>query len=233
MKGLRMPEPNEVKTELQTAPAKVTFSEAQQQKIDELIRSAMGRAGNEARATAARLEAEAEVLRGEVARLTGDKSGLETTLEAKQRETTSAKAETIAVKKQNAITEAGAKYNFYNPAQLAKLTGDEITWNGKQFVVLGEDGTPRVGVDGSTPLSVDEFFREFATKNPHLVKGDVKPGIGSREAQQPPHRTLGEKEKLAKLFGRGSDGKAANDLALSDPNEYKRLRHNARRIGLI
>jgi hypothetical protein len=222
----------EIKVDAQTpAPAKITFSEAQQQKIDELIRSAMGRAGNEARATAARLEA--EVLRGEVARLTGDKSGLETTLEAKQREATSAKAETIAVKKQNAITEAGAKHNFYNPAQLAKLTGDEIKWDGTKFVVPGEDGTARVGLDGSTPLSVDEFFREFATKNPHLVKGDVKPGIGSREAQQPPHRTLGEKEKLMQYFGKGSDAQKANALGVSNPQLYRQMKREARSLGLI
>jgi hypothetical protein len=217
----------------QTPPAKVTFSPEQQAKVDQLIRESMGRAGNEARATAARLEAEAAVLRGEVARLTGDKSGLETTLEAKQREATSAKAETIAVRKQNAITEAGAKYNFYNPAQLAKLTGDEITWDGKQFVVLGSDGTPRVGLDGSTPLSVDEFFKEFATKNPHLVKGDVKPGIGSREAQQPPHRTLGEREKLAQYFGKGSSSQKANALALESPQLYRQYKREAKNLGLI
>jgi hypothetical protein len=208
----------------ETPSTKVTFSAEQQAKIDELIRAAMGRAGNDARATAARLEAEAEALRAEVARLNGDKSGLE-------REAKSARDEAVAFRKQTAITEAGVKFNFYDPAQLAKLTSDEVGWDGKRFVITGEDGTPRVGLDG-TPLSVDEFFREFATKNPHLVKGDVKPGVGSRE-NQIPHPTIGEKEKLAKLFGRGSDGKAANDLALSDPNEYKRQRHVARRLGLI
>jgi hypothetical protein len=228
-----MSEQTPVQTPEQTPPAKVTFTPEQQVRIDSLIRESMGRAGNEARATAARLEAEAEVLRAEVARLRGDRAGLETNLTAKDKEAKAAKDEVIAVRKTNAITEAGAKYNFYDPAQLGKLTSDEISWDGKKFAVLGEDGTPRVGLDGSTPLSVDEFFREFATKNPHLVKGDIKPGIGSREAQQPPQRTLGEKEKLSRLFGRHSDGKAANDLAMSDPNEYKRQRHIARRLGLI
>jgi hypothetical protein len=211
---------------------KITFSPEQQLKVDELIRESMGRAGSDARATAARLQAEMTVLQTELATLKGDKSGLESSLTLKEKEAKAAREETISVKKQNVIQEAGAKFNFYNPAQLAKLTSDEIKWDGTKFVVLGEDGSPRLGLDGSTPLSVDEFFREFATKNPHLVKGEVKPGIGSRENQLP-HPTIGEKEKLAKLFGRGSDGKAANDLALSDPNEYKRQRHVARRLGLI
>lgn len=48
-------------------PAKIIFTPEQQIKIDEIIREAQGRAGNEARATAARLAAEAEVLKAELA----------------------------------------------------------------------------------------------------------------------------------------------------------------------
>jgi len=101
-----------------------------------------------------------------------------------------------------------------------------------EFIPVGPDGTERLGADGN-PMSVDAFFKDFAVANPHLVRGDVKTGIGSREAQQPPHRTLGEKEKLSQIFGSGSDSKKANDLAMSDPAEYKRQRHAARRLGLI
>jgi hypothetical protein len=153
-------------------------------------------------------------------------------VKAKDAEIEKAKAETVAVRKQNTITEAGAKYNFYNPGQLSKLTSDEIKWDGKQFVVLGENGTPRLGLDGSTPLSVDEFFREFATKNPHLVKGEVKTGVGSREnTHMQPAPT--EKEKISRLFGKGSDAVACNRLALSDPAEFKRQRYLAKSYGLV
>src|ERR1700738_4546173 len=136
-----MSEQTPVPTLEQTPPAKVTFTPEQQVRIDSLIRESMGRAGNEARATAARLEAEAEVLRAEVARLRGDRAGLETNLTAKDKEAKAAREETIAVKKQNAIQELGAKYNFYNPAQLAKLVGEDLKWDGdkQKFVVLGED----------------------------------------------------------------------------------------------
>jgi len=212
---------------------KVIFDEIQQKKVDELIRESMGRAGNEARATAARLESELAKIRIELqaakdaaAAASGD------VVKAKDVEIEKAKAETVAVRKQNAITEAGAKYNFYNPGQLAKLTSDEIKWDGTKFIVLSPDGSPRLGLDGSTPLSVDEFFREFATKNPHLVKGDVRTGIGSSESQTwKPAAT--EKETISRLFGKGSDGVACNRLALSDPAEFKRQRYLAKSYGLI
>ncbi|SRR6266404_1722569 len=223
-----MPElDNEVK------PPKITFSPEQQLKVDELIRESMGRAGNDARATAARLQAEMTVLQTELATLKGERTGLESSLTLKDKEAQAARNETIAVRKQNIIQDAAAKLGFFNPSQVAQLTDKDVQWDaGKQkFIVLGEDGTERLGIDGN-PLTVDGYYKEFASKNTHLVRGDVKPGVGSSE-NKIPYSTLGEKEKLAKLFGRGSDGKAANDLALSDPNEYKRQRHVARRLGLI
>jgi hypothetical protein len=225
----------QVQTEGQPPAAKIEFTPEMQLKIDGLIREAMGRAGREHREAAAKAledaekaRAEALVLKQELATLRGDKEGIEAAAKA-------IKAENIRIRKQHVIQDAAAKLGFFNPAQLSKLVGDEIVFDAdkNQFHVIGEDGTPRVGLDGSTPLSLDAYFQEYASQNPHLVRGSVVPGIGSREAQQPPHRTLGEREKLTKYFGRGSDGKAANDLALSDPNEYKRLRHAARRLNLI
>ncbi len=173
------------------------------------------------------------VLQTELATLKGERTGLESSLTLKDKEAQAARNETIAVRKQNIIQDAAAKLGFFNPSQVAQLTDKDVQWDaGKQkFIVLGEDGTERLGIDGN-PLTVDGYYKEFASKNTHLVRGDVKPGVGSSE-NKIPYSTLGEKEKLAKLFGRGSDGKAANDLALSDPNEYKRQRHVARRLGLI
>ncbi len=211
---------------------KVVFDEVQQKKVDELIRESMGRAAATVRLELATAQDQLTTLQAELQAAKDAATATGDVAKAKDSEIQKAKEETVAVRKQNAITEAGAKYNFYNPAQLAKLTSDEIRWDGAKFVVLGSDATPRLGLDGST-LSLDSFFREFAAQNPHLVRGDVKPGIGSREAQQPPYATLGEKEKLTQLFGRKSDSKKANDLAMSDPAEYKRQRHAARRLGLI
>jgi hypothetical protein len=220
--------------EVQTPPTKVTFSPEQQAKIDELIRSAMGRAGNEAKARAASLEAEVTTLQTQLATLKGDKSGLESSLTLKEQEAKAARNETIAVRKQNTIQAAATEHNFFNPQQVAQLTDKDVQWDAAKgkFIVVGEDGTERLGIDGN-PLSVDAYYKEFASKNPHMVRGSVLPGIGSREAQQPPHRTLGEREKLAKPFGKLSDSRAANTLAINNPQEYKRLKREARSHGLI
>jgi hypothetical protein len=87
-------------------------------------------------------------------------------------------------------------------------------------------------LDGSTLLRLDSFFAEFASANQHLVRGTVLPGVGSRENQLP-YPTIGEKERLAKLFGKGSDSRAANTLAINNPQEYRRLKREARSHGLI
>jgi len=212
----------------------LTFDETQQKKVDELIRAAMGRAGNEARATAARLEAEAEVLRAEVARLNGDKSGLEINLTTKDKEAKSARAETIAVKKQNAIQAAATEHNFFNPQIVSKLTEDKIQWNEgtQRFIVLGDDGSERLGADGNS-LTVSAYLKEFGQQNNFLVKGDVRTGIGSSEAQQPPHRTLGQKEKLMQYFGKGSDAQKANALGVQNPQLYRQYKREAQSLGII
>ncbi len=227
-----MPEPNEVKTPDQTPP-KITFSPEQQTKIDEIIRESMGRAGNEARATAARLEAEAEVLRAEVARLRGDREGLESNLSVKEKEAKSARAETIAVKKQNAIQAAATEHNFFNPGVVSKLTEDKIQWNAdkQKFIVLGDDGSERLGVDGNS-LTVSAFLKEFGVSNSYLVRGDVKTGVGSAENARP-YSPQTETQKLKAIFGKGSDGRLANETAMRNPQLYKQMKREARSLGLI
>jgi hypothetical protein len=229
-------------TEIQTPP-RVTFDEAQQKRVDELIRESMGRAGSEARQTAARLQKEleaakdaakeAETLRAEVARLKGDREGLESNLSVKEKEARSARAETVAVKKQNAIQAAATEHNFFNPQIVSKLTEDKIKWDdGKQkFIVLGDDGSERLGADGNS-LSVSAYLKEFGAANSYLVRGDVKTGVGSSENQRP-YTTTTERDRLAKLFGKGSDSRAANRLGVENPQLYKQYKREARAIGLI
>ena len=210
---------------------KVVFDEAQQKNIDEIIREAQGRAGSEARATAARLESELAKVRSELA-AAKDAAASGDVVKAKDAEILKAKEETVAVKKENAIRQAAEKCNFFNSGQVLKLTEQDIKFDGNRFVVLGENGSPRLGLDGSTPLSLDEFYADFSRKNTHLVKGEVKPGIGSKENQiTRPAPT--ERENISRLFGKGSDAVACNRLALSDPAEFKRQRYLAKSYGLV
>ena len=224
----------EIKVDGQTPPAKITFTAEQQVKVDSLLREAMGRSARDIREQAAKLQEEkdaalaaAEVLKVELTALRGDKSGLE-------KESKTAKQELAKVKKQALIAEAASKHGFVDAKQVTKLVGDEIVFDAdrNQVHVVGEDGSVRTGLDGSTPLSLDAYFADFANRNPHLVRGTVLSGVGSRE-NQIPQPAIGEREKLAKLFGPRSDGRACNQLALSDPAEFKRQRYLARRYGLI
>ncbi len=229
-----MSEPNQVKPEGQAPPVKIEFSPEQQSKVDELIRSAMGRAGSEAKATAAKAEADAATARAEGLALKAELATLRGDKEELAKVTQTIQQENIRIRKAQVIAEAAAKLGFFNPSQVAKLTDSEVVWNSdkKRFVIVADDGSERLGIDGNG-LTLDAFYRDFATANPHLIRGDVKPGIGSREAQQPSHKTLGEREKLAKLFGKGSDSRACNLLAISDPAEFKRQRYLAKHYGLI
>ena len=223
-----------VQPEVQAPPAKkVEFSPEQQAKVDEAIRSAMGRAGSEAKATAAKAEAdaataraEALALKQELFTLRGDKEGLEAIAKTIQEEN-------IKIRRRQIIAEAAAKMNFFSPAQVAKLTEQELVWNEdkKRFVVTAEDGSERLGIDGNG-LTIEGFYRDFATANPHLVRGDVKHGVGSAENQRP-YSTQSERDKLKVLFGKNSDSRAANTLAINNPQEYKRLKREARSHGLI
>src|SRR6266404_4985512 len=124
---------------------KVVFDEVQQKKVDELIRESMGRAAATVRLELATAQDQLTTLQAELQAAKDAATATGDVAKAKDSEIQKAKEETVAVRKQNAITEAGAKYNFYDPGnQLAKLVGDEIKWDGTRFVVLGEDGTPRV-----------------------------------------------------------------------------------------
>src|SRR5260221_3269814 len=188
-----MSEPNQVQPEWQAPPVKIEFSPEQQSKVDELIRSAMGRAGSEAKATAAKAEADAATARAEGLALKAELATLGGHKEELEKVTQTIQQENIRIRKAQVIAEAAAKLGFFNPSQVAKLTDSEVVWNSdkKRFVIVADDGSERLGIDGNG-LTLDAFYGDFATANPHLIRGDVKPGIGSREAQQPSHKTLGE-----------------------------------------
>src|SRR6267378_1028321 len=218
-----MPEPNEI----QAPPEKVVFYEAQQKRVDEIIKAAMGRAGSEARATAARLEAEMTTLRADLA-AAKDAAASGDVIKAKDAEIEKARKETVALRKENAIRQAAETHGFFNSAQVAKLTEQDVKWDaGKQkFIVVDDSGAERLGIDGN-PVTLDALYKEFASRNPHLVRSAVLTGVGSRE-NQIPTPAIDERGKLAKLFGPKSDAIACNRLALSDPAEFKRQRYLAK-----
>lgn len=253
------------------AAAKVVFDDKQTARVNELIREAQGRAGNEARATAARLETEAATLRQQLADANakvaaaanaGDKkdakddvvrlraeidevkrAGQTTADELRQarelvksheNEAKTAREEATTVRKTVAIQSAAAKANFVNTDVVNKLTADNIKWDATKgkFVVHGDNGQPRLNASFED-MSLDEFYTEFASKNPYLVRGDVKLGIGSHSGSQRIDVSNNGKFELKNVFGKDSSGKAAMELMKTNPAEYARLKVLAINSGLL
>lgn len=250
------------------AAGKVTFTEAQQVRIDELIRGAMGRAGNEARAENVTLKSEMTKLQTELEAAKeaaknavtkhgkddakGDVAALQAQIEdlkrvqtqtleesrtskqqaqAKEKEVTEAREETVKVRKQNVIQTAAAKHNFINPDTLSKLVSDNIKWADGKFTVVNDDGAVRNNASFE-PMTVDEFFADYASKNPYLVKGDVKSGAGSKVSSS--YQGAGDQNlKLTDIFGKGSNSKLANDTMMKNPTLYKTMKAQAQAQNLI
>lgn len=194
---------------------KVTFSPEQQARIDVIIKDAMGRAASDLRKDNARLR---EALDKQIAANKPDAT-----------ETDRVKAENEALKLrlsdvtseygreqlELAISNAASTARFVDPSQACLLLGsrDGLT---------KEDGT----VD---PVRVQAAVDELARRSPHLVRGEVHPGAGSTPAQSIPPAEM----RLETLFGRNSDARAANRLAIQNPTQYRRLRAQAVRKGLL
>jgi hypothetical protein len=200
--------------------AKVTFSPEQQEKIDSLIRDSMSRAAKKVREDNETLRAELETLKRESEQV---KTVSEQT-----------RAELLTAKKQSALLDAVSRVPFVNASQVLQLTENGVVWSDEHrtFVVQGKDGV-LLGSDGKSPLPLSDFYSVWGEKNPHLVRGSVKPGVGSTQNNGEIERSVLDRAYLRTLFGKGSDSKKANDLGRQNPQEYKRLKGDARRLGLI
>jgi len=194
-------------------PERVEFTPAQQAKVNEIVKAAMGRAAFETRSELAttkklleqalaaaspdateadKLRAEAEVLKLRLADLTQEHS----------RE-----------RLENAVLAAATRARFVDPEQASLLL----------------EKSELVSADGAFDLAkVQAAVTSLAERSPHLIRGAVIPGSGSAPAQSIPPDT-----KLETYFGRGSNARLANELAIKRPDVYRQLRAAAVRKGLV
>lgn len=234
----------EVSAETTTPKETVTFNEAQQAKVETIIREVQSRAARELRreneqlrhkaeeltrkleqASSARREPseELENLHNELRNVQSEKQRYEQMLAERDEQITS-------TRKQNAIRDAIQGLEFIDPGDVIKLTQNDLNWDEQRqrFIVVNPDGSERMNA-AYEPMSVQEFYQEFAAKKPQFVKGSFKAGSGSKPADGSTEPAV----KLEDLFGAKSNGRLANQLALKNPAEYKRLRTLARQKGLI
>lgn len=249
---------------------KVSFTPEQQEKIDQIVNEAMGRAGKEARQEAANATAKIKELETTIAGLNtkleikpqpkakeGDNEQL-TALQSqidemkdasktalgeveryrklvadREKEIENGRRELINERKYAAINKAAEPNKFINLDAVHKLTAESVKWDDdrKTFVVMNEKGGAKLN-SSYEPMTLEEFYVDYAAKNPWLVRADATSGAGSFESQKS-SLSLDGKYRLEDIFGPKSDSGKANALAKSNKAEYLRLKNMARESGLI
>jgi hypothetical protein len=202
---------------------KVTFSLEQQARVDEIVRGAMGRAASELREKAERLQQDLEAAQQAVADIHEQNK-------TKDKELSAFRTNAVDNQRDIAIQTAAAKEGFVDLKVVRQLTKDFVKIDAaNQVVVLDDKGHARLN-DRNEPMSLEDFYREYAASHQYLVKSDVKGGSGSSTATQYGSR---DTIRLEQVFGRGSSAELANKLAQSDPIRYRTLKAQAKQAGLI
>lgn len=215
----------ELKPEMQPEPVKVVFDEAQKARINEIVKEASKRAGVEARAESERLRKELE------GRKTNTPPAEETVLQLAETraELASIKAAAAESQLKGELLQAASAENFIDASLAADLLARSVKIvGGKPVVVDPSTGEQRLGANFE-PMTLKEAMADLARQKSFLVHGRTRPGSGST----PTISNQSNSPKLEDLFGRKSNGAAANTLAMRDPGQYRRLKSLAREKGLI
>jgi hypothetical protein len=112
--------------------------------------------------------------------------GVQGLLEAERADKAKIIAENKAILKNQAITEAASTLpngvEFYELKTVKKLVEDDIEFDAdaNQWVVK-ENGNTKLN-SSMTPMTLTEYFSQFAAARPYLVKGQVKNGSGAAES---------------------------------------------------
>jgi len=171
----------------------------------------------------AEIKAAADALRRDFEAKDNQVKALENTIKSKDKEL-------LTARKQWEMQRAAEQVGFVDMETVLTMTDKQIKWDADRqtFVVIGESGSERRNA-AMELMTLSEFYQDFATKKPFLARGNTQGGTGSTE-----NRGSGSKRlPLEKLFGKGSDAKLANELAKTDPAEYRRRRAEAKAAGLV
>lgn len=185
------------------------------------------------KSTAANTDAEARM--AELERVAAEQKRNSETLAAQLRSKddviAATKAEAMKIRKDSATMAAASKVGFVDVSEAVALTERSVKWDEDRgtFVVLNERGVERLN-SSYEPMSLEEYYAEFAAKRPHLVRADVRGGAGGTESAALSHDG---KVQLNKVFGKGSSAAEALALKRKNPAEYARMRQEAVRLGMI
>lgn len=220
-------ENEELSTKMQTLQSELEAAKA------ELGKAKTPSEKKESKAEAEALAAQIQEMKAIQSQTAAEMDRLKQLAASKDKDVEAARKEALNIRKQNAIQSAASSHGFVDVDVVTALTSEAIQFDPEKakFYVVGENGQPRLNA-AYEQMSLDEYFQEFATKKPYLVRGDVKGGVGSTEAQRSALNQQG-KYPVDQIFGKGSNAALANKLALTQPKEYARLKAEARDKGLI
>jgi hypothetical protein len=218
-----MSESTEEQPQLQPQIPIVTFTPEQQAKIDDIVKKAMGRSASETRQQLDAEKKRAENLETQLRETQAKAESSAAERDELKRKHADAEQRIITLRKKAFITDACIDHNFVDAPTVNSLVEQQLNWSDEKesFEVLDSDMTPA------------EFFTDFAKKKPYLVRSDVRTGSGSSDSTRTGLPTGQQRYKAEDVFGRNSSSKLANDLARRDPQEYRRLKAEARTKKLI
>lgn len=148
-------------------------------------------------------------------------------------EAAQAKSDVQNVQKKIAMNSAAQSAKFRNLDHAVLLTQDAVKWDSEHnsWVVLGEHGQPRMNAS-MEPLSLEEFYQDFAAKHKYMVAGDIASGVGSTPNSGQVLDGLGT-IKLENVFGSKSNSALAMQLKKQQPAVYSKMKIQAQAQGLI
>jgi len=212
----------------------VDFSAAQQVVFDAALKKAMGRAGADARAEAERLRIENERLKAQAIGAAPDSSEVEKLrAQVADSQLQAADAERRAAAQSKAILQArlAETIDTIDGDSVTKLLKDNLQWNetSKSFDVLDDNGAVRNNPDGSK-MTAESLYSEFAGLHPWAIRGRVLSGGGGTGSAGTPAPASYD---VAKLFGPGSDARLINQISITNPPLYKKVRAEAKARNLV
>lgn len=141
--------------------------------------------------------------------------------------------ENMSFRKRTMLHGAAERVGFVDVQDVISLTSDAVVWSEERsrFVVIDPETKAERRNASFDLMTVEEFYNEYASKKPHLVKTDMRGGAGSSEGSK--NLSLDRKIPLDKLFGKNAIPKLANDMAINQPAEYRANKQRAREAGLI
>jgi len=216
-----------------TTSEQVEFSEAQQRILENAIKQASARAGKSAREETARLKLENERLQALAVGNSPDASEVEklrAQLADEKLRAAAADARATQQEKQVFQNQLATQIDAVDAASVSKLLADSLAKRGGKWVVIDEEtGVDKLNADGSAQTPA-QAYAEWALKHPWAIRGRVVAGTGSTGStgSVPPPQV-----PLEHYFGSKSNAAAVNKLSIQRPEEYRRLRREAIKKGLI